>query len=48
MIALTEENGLRLVAGATHPFADWREQDIYPDERTGRSSRTCRSSRAPT
>ena len=24
---------LRLVAGATHPFADWREQDIYPDER---------------
>ena len=33
MIALTEENGLRLVAGATHPFADWREQDIYPDER---------------
>ena len=33
MITLTEENGLRLVAGATHPFADWREQDIYPDER---------------
>lgn len=33
MIALTEENGLRLVAGATHPFADWRAQDIYPDER---------------
>jgi carboxylate-amine ligase len=33
MIALTEENGLRLVAGATHPFADWREQDIYPDDR---------------
>ena len=33
MIALTEENGLRLVAGATHPFADWRVQDIYPDER---------------
>ena len=21
------------VAGATHPFADWRVQDIYPDER---------------
>ena len=21
------------MAGATHPFADWREQDIYPDER---------------
>ena len=33
MIALTEEQGLRLVAGATHPFSDWREQDIYPDER---------------
>jgi len=33
MIALTEENGLRLVAGATHPFADWRVQDIYPDDR---------------
>ena len=33
MIALTHENGLRLVSGATHPFADWRVQDIYPDER---------------
>ena len=33
MIPLTHENGLRLVAGATHPFADWRVQDIYPDER---------------
>jgi carboxylate-amine ligase len=33
MIALTEENDLRLVAGATHPFADWRVQDIYPDAR---------------
>ena len=33
MIALTQENGLRLVAGATHPFADWRVQDIYPDQR---------------
>jgi carboxylate-amine ligase len=33
MIALTEENGLCLVAGATHPFADWRVQDIYPDDR---------------
>jgi carboxylate-amine ligase len=33
MIALTHENGLRLVAGATHPFADWRVQDIYPDQR---------------
>ncbi len=33
MIALTEEHGLKLVAGATHPFADWRAQDIHPDER---------------
>ena len=33
MIRLTEEGGLKLVAGATHPFADWRVQDIYPDER---------------
>jgi carboxylate-amine ligase len=33
MIALTEEHDLRLVAGATHPFADWRAQDIHPDER---------------
>jgi len=33
MIRLTEEAGLKLVAGATHPFADWRVQDIYPDER---------------
>jgi carboxylate-amine ligase len=33
MIQLTEESGLRLAAGATHPFADWRVQDIYPDER---------------
>ena len=33
MIKLAEENGLVLVAGATHPFADWRSQEIYPDER---------------
>ena len=33
MIELAEANGLLLVAGATHPFADWRVQDIYPDER---------------
>ena len=30
---LAEQNGLLLVAGATHPFADWRVQDISPDER---------------
>src|SRR6266705_7074474 len=33
MIALARENGLRLAAAATHPFADWRVQEIYPDER---------------
>jgi carboxylate-amine ligase len=33
MIHLAEENGLVLVAGATHPFADWRAQEIYPDPR---------------
>jgi glutamate---cysteine ligase / carboxylate-amine ligase len=33
MIALTEENGLLLVSGATHPFADWRAQEVNPDER---------------
>jgi carboxylate-amine ligase len=33
MIRLAEENGLILVAGATHPFADWRVQEIYPDPR---------------
>ena len=33
MIHLAEENGLVLVAGATHPFADWRDQEIYPDPR---------------
>jgi carboxylate-amine ligase len=33
MIALAKENGLRLASAATHPFADWRAQEIYPDER---------------
>jgi carboxylate-amine ligase len=33
MVRLAEENGLVLVAGATHPFADWRAQEIYPDPR---------------
>jgi glutamate---cysteine ligase / carboxylate-amine ligase len=33
MIRLAREHGLILAAGATHPFADWRVQDIYPDER---------------
>jgi carboxylate-amine ligase len=33
MIKLAGEHGLVLVAGATHPFADWRTQEIYPDPR---------------
>lgn len=33
MIALAKQNGLRLAAAATHPFADWRMQEIYPNER---------------
>ncbi|MEW6322726.1 MAG: carboxylate-amine ligase [Acidobacteriota bacterium] len=33
MIALAGEHGLLLASGATHPFADWRVQDIYPDQR---------------
>jgi carboxylate-amine ligase len=33
MINLARENGLRLASAATHPFADWRVQEIYPDER---------------
>jgi carboxylate-amine ligase len=33
MVTLTEESGLLLVSGATHPFADWRAQDIHPDVR---------------
>lgn len=33
MISLAKENGLRLAAAATHPFADWRAQEITVDER---------------
>src|SRR5437016_5307244 len=33
MIALARENGLRLAAAATHPFADWRVQEITEDVR---------------
>ena len=33
IIDLARDNGLRLAAGGTHPFADWRKQEIYPDER---------------
>ncbi|HYW47696.1 MAG TPA: carboxylate-amine ligase [Bryobacteraceae bacterium] len=33
MVTLAKENGLRLAAGGTHPFARWNEQEIYPDDR---------------
>ncbi len=33
IVDLAKKNGLRLAAAGTHPFADWRKQDIYPDER---------------
>jgi carboxylate-amine ligase len=33
MVMLAEENGLRLAAAGTHPFADWTTQGIFPDER---------------
>ncbi len=33
MITLAAENGLWLAAASTHPFADWKVQEIYPDER---------------
>lgn len=36
VIRLAAENNLLLVAGATHPFADWRTQEIYPDPRYAR------------
>jgi glutamate---cysteine ligase / carboxylate-amine ligase len=33
MMRLARKNGLRLASAATHPFADWRVQEITPDER---------------
>src|ERR1700720_4567049 len=33
MVRLSKENGLRLASVASHPFADWRVQEIYPDDR---------------
>ncbi len=33
MIQLAHNNNLGLAAIATHPFADWRKQEIYPDDR---------------
>jgi carboxylate-amine ligase len=33
IVELARQNGLRLAASGTHPFADWRKQEIYPDQR---------------
>ncbi len=33
MVRLARENGLRLASAATHPFGDWRVQEIHPDQR---------------
>ena len=33
IVRLARENGLRLASVATHPFSDWRVQEIYPDDR---------------
>ena len=33
IIRLANENGLRVASVATHPFSDWRTQDIHPDPR---------------
>jgi len=33
MIELARNNGLRIAAAGTHPFAEWRSQEIYPDDR---------------
>jgi len=33
MITLARDNGLQLAASGTHPFAQWHEQEIYPDDR---------------
>src|ERR1700741_2422272 len=33
IIGLAKENGLAVAPGATHPFSDWRTQEIHPDVR---------------
>jgi glutamate---cysteine ligase / carboxylate-amine ligase len=33
IIGLAKENGLAVASVATHPFSDWRTQEIHPDER---------------
>jgi carboxylate-amine ligase len=33
IIDLARKGGLRIAAASTHPFSDWRTQEIYPDPR---------------
>jgi len=33
LVELARQHGLRLAAAASHPFADWSKQEIYPDQR---------------
>src|SRR5579871_6199868 len=33
LVDLAHQNGLRLAAAASHPFAEWSKQEIYPDQR---------------
>jgi glutamate---cysteine ligase / carboxylate-amine ligase len=33
VITLASEHNMLLAAGSTHPFSDWKLQEIYPDER---------------
>jgi carboxylate-amine ligase len=33
IISLAHQNGLCISGGGTHPFAQWQNQEIYPDER---------------
>jgi len=33
IIKLAHENGLKVASVATHPFSDWRTQEIHPDQR---------------
>ncbi len=36
VITLASEHGMLLAAASTHPFSDWKLQEIYPDERYAR------------
>ena len=33
IVNLAKQNGLGLASAGTHPFANWRDQEIYPDKR---------------